>query len=158
MSRTKRALRVTQRFSHACGAQEDVCSHLMVCRVMCRVMPVVIALLMQTACSRQINEDLLTQHRNLGKAFYENPATQQEAVREFQQALEIVPDSAREKLNYALALLRASGRDEEVVRLLQEVQRQDPSLPHTWFNLGIYYKRQGDVKRAIAQFEGMIEH
>ena len=36
------------------------------------------------------------------------------------------------------------------------MQRQDPSLPHTWFNLGIYYKRQGDTNRAIAQFEGMI--
>jgi tetratricopeptide (TPR) repeat protein len=107
-----------------------------------RGLTVAIALFLQAACTRQNNEDLLTQHRNLGKAFYENPTTQQEAVREFQQALELAPDSAREKLNYALALL----------------QRQDPSLPHTWFNLGIYYKRQGDVKRAIAQFEGMIEH
>jgi hypothetical protein len=98
----------------------------------------------------------LAQHRNLGKAFYENPATQQEAVQEFQQALNLAPDSAREKLNYALALLRASGHDDEAVRHLLEVQRQDPSLPHTWFNLGIYYKRQGDVNRAIAQFEGLL--
>jgi Flp pilus assembly protein TadD len=117
---------------------------------------VAIALLLQVACSRPSNpqnsEGLLTQHRNLGKAFYENPATQQEAVREF----ELAPDSAREKLNYALALLRASGRDEEAVRRLEEVQRQDPALPHTWFNLGIYYKRQGDANRAIAQFEGLI--
>src|SRR5437773_7979944 len=90
-------------------------------------------LLVEPACSRQNNQDLLTQHRNLGKAFYENPATQQEAVQEFQQALKLAPDSAREKLNYALALLRASGHDEEAVKLLQEVQRQDPSLPHTWF-------------------------
>ena len=36
------------------------------------------------------------------------------------------------------------------------MQRQDPSLPHTWFNLGIYYRRQGDTKRAIEQFEGML--
>ena len=119
-----------------------------------------IALLFEVACSRQNNrqnnEALLTQHRNLGKAFYENPTTKQDAVREFQQALALAPDSAREKLNYALALLRASGHDEEAVRRLQEVQRQDPSLPHTWFNLGIYYKRQGDANRAIAQFEGML--
>ncbi|MBZ5636031.1 MAG: FG-GAP-like repeat-containing protein, partial [Acidobacteriia bacterium] len=114
------------------------------------------AVLIGTSCSRQVNEDLLAQHRSLGKAFYENPATQKEAVQEFEQALKLAPDSAREKLNYALALLRASGHDEEAVRRLQEVQRQDPSLPHTWFNLGIYYKRQGDTNRAIAQFEGMI--
>jgi len=117
-------------------------------------------LFFDSACSRQnnpqTNEALLTQHRNLGKAFYENPTTKQEAVQEFQQALALAPDSAREKLNYALALLRASGHDEEAVRRLQDVQRQDPSLPHTWFNLGIFYKRQGDANRAIAQFEGML--
>lgn len=121
---------------------------------------VAMALLVEPACSRQNNpennEALLTQHRNLGKAFYENPATQKEAVQEFEQALKLAPDSAREKLNYALALLRASGHDEEAVRRLQDVQRQDPSLPHTWFNLGIYYKRQGDANRAIAQFEGLV--
>jgi tetratricopeptide (TPR) repeat protein len=107
-------------------------------------------------CSKSPNQDLLNLHRNLGKAFYENPTTQQEAVREFQQALEISPDSTRDKLNYALALLKVQGREEEAIKLLQEVQRRDPSLPHTWFNLGIYYKRQGDAKRAIAQFEGML--
>lgn len=115
-----------------------------------------VTLLWQTACSRPSNPEALAQHRNLGKAFYENPATQQEAVREFQQALELAPDSARDKMNYALALLRASGRDEEAVRRLQEVQRQDPALPHTWFNLGIYYKRRGDASQALTQFEGMV--
>ncbi len=114
------------------------------------------AFILTAGCSKPRNQDLLEQHRNLGKAFYENPTTQQEAVREFQQALAITPDSARDKLNYALALLKVQGREAEAVKLLQEVQRQDPSLPHTWFNLGIYYKRQGDTKRAIEQFEGML--
>ncbi len=116
------------------------------------------ALLMQAACTpASRRKSSLTQHRNLGKAFYENPTTKQEAVREFQQgARTLPPDSAREKLNYALALLPSfGGYDEEAVRRLQQVQHQDPSLPHTWFNLGIYYKRQGDANRAISQFEGM---
>jgi Flp pilus assembly protein TadD len=117
---------------------------------------VVIAFLLAVACSKPRNQGLLDQHRNLGKAFYENPTTQQQAVREFQQALAIAPDSARDKLNYALALLKVPGHEEEAIKLLQEVQRQDPSLPHTWFNLGIYYKRQGDAKRAIEQFLGML--
>jgi tetratricopeptide (TPR) repeat protein len=112
--------------------------------------------LLAVACSKPRNQGLLDQHRNLGKAFYENPTTQQEAVREFQQALEIAPDSARDKLNYALALLKVQGREEEAIKLLQQVQRQDPTLAHTWFNLGIYYKRQGDTRRAITQFEGML--
>ena len=114
----------------------------------------VLALLLQTACTRQIDDDLLRQHRNLGKAFYENPTTHQEAVQEFQQALRLAPDSTREKLNYALALLRA-GREKEAVSRLEDVQRQDPSLPYTWFNLGIYYERQGDLNRALTQFTEM---
>jgi len=115
-----------------------------------------IALLLAAACSRPRDENALARHRNLGKALYENPTTKQEAVKEFRQAFEIAPNSARDKLNYALALLRVDGREQEAVKLLEEVQRQDPSLPHTWFNLGIYYSRRGDANRAIAQFEGMI--
>jgi tetratricopeptide (TPR) repeat protein len=115
-----------------------------------------LAFVLAAGCSKPRNQNLLEQHRNLGKAFYENPTTQQQAVMEFQQALQIAPDSARDKLNYALALLKVQGREEEAIKLLQEVQRQDPALPHTWFNLGIYYKRQGDTKQAIAQFEGMV--
>ncbi len=116
----------------------------------------VIAFLFTVACSKPRDQSLLDQYRNLGKAFYENPTTQQQAVQEFQKALAIAPDSTRDKLNYALALLKVQGREEEAIKLLQEVQHQDPSLPHTWFNLGIYYKRQGDTKRAIEQFEGML--
>jgi tetratricopeptide (TPR) repeat protein len=115
-----------------------------------------VALLLAAACSHPRDEAALAQHRNLGKAFYENPTTKQQAVSEFQKALAIAPDSPRERVNYALALLRAGAHEQEAIKLLEEVQRQDPSLPHTWFNLGIYYKHQGDTKRAIAEFEGMI--
>ena len=59
-------------------------------------------------------------------------------------------------MNYALALLRAGGHEQEAVKLLEDVERRDPSLPHPWFNLGIYYKHQGDTNRGIVQFEGMI--
>src|ERR1700733_1132737 len=117
---------------------------------------VAFAFILAVACSKPRNQDLLDQHRNLGKAYYENPTTQQQAVREFQQALEMAPDSTRDKLNYALALLKVQGREEEAIERLQEVQRQDPSLPHTWFNLGIFYKHQGDTQHAIEQFEGML--
>jgi tetratricopeptide (TPR) repeat protein len=99
---------------------------------------------------------LLAQHRNLGKAFYENPTTQAEAVAELKKALDLAPDSLREKLNYGLALMRA-GRATEGVAVLQEVQKRDPSLPHTWFNLGIFYKKAGEQDLAIAQFERMVQ-
>src|SRR5262245_24783001 len=103
-------------------------------------------------------DDELWQYRNLGKAFYENPTTALEAVEQFRKALALRPDSARERLNLALALLRA-GKTDEGVRTLEQVQQQQPNIPHTWFNLGIQYKKRGTPEstlKAIAQFERMI--
>jgi tetratricopeptide (TPR) repeat protein len=100
-------------------------------------------------------EQRLAEARNLGKAFYENPTTGAQAVAEFKKALDLSPKSNREKLNYALALLK-QGDVERAIALLQEVQKLDPSLPHTWFNLGLYYRKNGDADQAIAQFRGML--
>ncbi len=98
----------------------------------------------------------LWHHRNLGKAFYENPATQYEAVGELRQALELAPGSARERVNYGLALLR-SGQVEAGIAELEKAQMQDPSIPHTWFNLGIAYKQLSRYEPAIVQFEEMVK-
>lgn len=98
----------------------------------------------------------LAQYRNLGKAFYENPTTSAQAVAEFRKALDLAPASDREKINYALALLRA-GQTDQAVPILQNVQKHDPSLPYTWFNLGIYYKKNGDEELALAQFRQMVK-
>jgi predicted Zn-dependent protease len=75
---------------------------------------------------------------------------------EFKKALDLAPNSVREKLNYGLALLHA-GEIQEGVAQLKDVQRRDPKLPHTWLNLGIQYKRAGDTDAAVAQFERMDE-
>ena len=100
-------------------------------------------------------EEQLWHYRNLGKAFYENPATQYEAVGAFQKALELAPDSVVDQLNYGLAVMRA-GKTEEGIVELKKAQAQDPSIPHTWFNLGIAYKRASQYDLAIEQFEGMV--
>ena len=100
----------------------------------------------------RVEEDRLWQYRNLGKAFYENPTTQKEAVEQFRLALALVPGSARERFNYGLALLRA-GQTDVAIRELQQVQKQDAKLPHTWFNLGITLKRSGDFNAALSQLE-----
>ena len=107
------------------------------------------ALLLWAADSSTVSSSL-AQHRNLGRAFYENPTTQAEAVVEFKKALDLAPNSIREKLNYGLALLRA-GRTREGVAQLQDVQRRDPKLPHTWFNLGIYYEKAGHISSPTNQ-------
>lgn len=100
-------------------------------------------------------ENALWEHRNLGKAFYENPDTHLQAADQLHAALELAPDSVRERINYGLALLR-SGKTEAGTAELLRSQKQDPSIPHTWFNLGIVYKRAGDYDKAIEQFRGMI--
>ena len=100
--------------------------------------------------------EALHRHRNLGKAFYENPVMGRQAVEELRRALELAPGSAGDRLNYGLALLRA-GRAEEGIRELLAVQRRDPTLPHTWWNLGIAYERLGRRDEARAQLAGMLE-
>ena len=94
--------------------------------------------------------------RNLGKAFYENPTTHHKAVEQFEQALALNPNSARERVNYALALLRA-GKTELGIAELQKVKQQAPEVPHPWFNLGIVFKKQADYEAARKQFERMVE-
>src|SRR6266699_3824242 len=93
-------------------------------------------LALQGQDSARVREETLWRHRNLGKAFYENPTTQTQAVTEFAAALALAPGSARERLNYGLALLRA-GKTKEGVVEIEKAQQQDPKIPHTWFNLGI---------------------
>src|SRR5690242_13669109 len=120
------------------------------------VLSAAVLLLLHGASASRQQQDLLWRHRNLGKAFYENPTTQKEAVIEFKQALDVAPDSARERVNYGIALLRAGLTKEAVAELLQ-AQKQDPTIPHTWFNLGIVYKKDGDYEHAIQQLEQMAK-
>jgi predicted Zn-dependent protease len=115
----------------------------------------VCALLFLRAAEPAAVDERLMRHRNLGKAFYENPTTQNEAVEEFRKALALAPNSARERLNFGLALLRA-GKTAEGMAELVRVQKQDSSIPHTWFNLGIAYKNAGEEDKAISQFERMV--
>jgi Tfp pilus assembly protein PilF len=100
--------------------------------------------------------DSIWTHRNLGKAFYENPTTGPLAVEEFRQALALAPDSPRDRINYGLALLRA-GKTQEGIAELERAQAQDPSIPHTWFNLGIAFKKDSQYEKAIVQFEQMVK-
>jgi tetratricopeptide (TPR) repeat protein len=95
-------------------------------------------------------------HRNLGKAYYENPMTQIKAVEEFKQALALAPNSTRDRVNYGLALLRA-GKTPEAIQELVKAQKEDPSIPHTWFNLGMAYKKEFDHQHAVEQLEGMLK-
>jgi hypothetical protein len=111
--------------------------------------------LLSGADASRVVEDRIGRFRNLGKAFYENPTMQPQAVEEFKKALDLAPNSAREHVNYGLALLRA-GRTKEGVAELERAQKMDPKIPHTWFNLGIVFKKEGEYAPAVAQFEGLL--
>ena len=100
--------------------------------------------------------DQLAQARNLGKAFFENPTTQNESLEQFKKALDLAPGSVREQINYGLALLHA-GKTEEGVAQLLKAQKADPKIPHTWFNLGIAYENDSKTDEAIAQFQEMVK-
>src|SRR5215475_9420979 len=105
--------------------------------------------------SKPAARDLIWHHRNLGKAYYENPMTQLKAVDEFREALAL-SGSTRDRINYGLALLRA-GKTEDAVSELAKAQKKNPSIPHTWFNLGMAFKKQMDHQHAIEQFQGMLK-
>jgi len=120
------------------------------------VLAVLAGLMLCAQQNRPSNAERLWQLRNLGKAFYENPTTQAQAVEQFRQALALAPNSVRERVNYGLALLRA-GKTTEGIAELEKAQKQDPKLPHTWFNLAIAYKRQADFDRAMTQLQGALK-
>lgn len=116
-------------------------------------------ILVVVVCSAQTGggvEERLWHYRNIGKAYYENPTDQAKAPEEFRKALELNLNSARDRLNYGLALLRA-GKTKEGVAELERVQKQEPKLPYTWFNLGIVYRKEGEFEKAIPQFVKMAE-
>ena len=119
------------------------------------IVAVAAILLLVGADSSRVEQDRLGHYRNLGKAFYENPTMQAQAVDAFKKALELAPNSPREIINYGLALLRAGQLKDGMAELIR-AQKLDPSIPNTWFNLAIQYKRQGDWSQAVAQFQGML--
>ena len=75
---------------------------------------------------------------------------------DFKKAFDLNPDSARERINYGLALLRAAKTAEGIAEL-EKGQKQDATNRHTWFNLGIAYKKESRYEDAIKQFEQMIK-
>jgi hypothetical protein len=119
------------------------------------ILSVAALVLLSGADASRVVQDRIGRFRNLGKAFYENPTTYPQAVDEFKKALDVAPNSAREQVNYGLALLRA-GRTKEGIAELERAQKLDPKIPHTWFNLGIVFKKEGDYAPAVAQFEGLL--
>ena len=114
------------------------------------------ALVIATAETAGTDSAKLAEHRNLGRAFYESAGASKQAMEHLGQAAAMNPESARDRLNYGLALLRG-GQPEAGIAEIKKAQELDPSIPHTWFNLGIEYKKLGKHEEAIEQLEGMAK-
>jgi hypothetical protein len=113
-------------------------------------------LVLGTGVARPASEEELWRHRNLGKALFEAPDTMSKAPAELKKALDLAPDSHRDRLNYGIALLRNGELDAAIVEL-EKAQKLNPDLPYSWFNLGIAYKRKGRRGDALRQFEHMVQ-
>jgi tetratricopeptide (TPR) repeat protein len=100
-------------------------------------------------------EGRLASLRNLGKALYENPATQYDAVEVLREAWE-VSGEARDRVNYGLGLMRA-GREEAGLAELAAAQGEAPEIPHTWWNLGLAAEKAGRYEEAQRQLAGLLE-
>jgi tetratricopeptide (TPR) repeat protein len=100
-------------------------------------------------------EARLASLRNLGKALYENPATQYDAVDVLRQAWELSGE-ARDRVNWGMSLLRA-GQAEAGLAELAAAQEAAPEIPHTWWNLGVAAEKAGDYDTARRQLEGLLE-
>jgi tetratricopeptide (TPR) repeat protein len=72
-----------------------------------------------------------------------------------QAPFDLAPNSARDRVNYGMALLRTGNTKQAIVEL-ERAQKLDPKLPHSWFNLGVAYKREARYEDAIKQFQGML--
>ena len=85
------------------------------------------------------------------------PPPKSKRSRSFKQALAIAPDSARDKLNYALALLRRKATSRRPSSFSKKCSARTPPSRTPGSISASITSAQGDTKRAIAQFEGMLQ-
>ena len=101
----------------------------------------------------------LDARRLIGKAYYENAETPPQfvpAADEFRRCLELAPDSAIDRFNLGLCLMRGE-KFEEALASLNEARRLNPDLLAATYVTGIVYKRLGQSAGAIKCLEQVIE-
>ena len=79
----------------------------------------------------------------------------QEAITQYDQALEIEPDYADAHCNLGAALTQV-GRVQEAREHLEESQRLAPDSASTHASLGLALEQMGDVQQAMEQFEAAL--
>ena len=85
--------------------------------------------------------------------------TRQRSARGFGRAAELLPDDMAIQLDYATALLEASGGGApppEAVARLEKIVARDPSNPDALYYLGEVAQRQGDAKSAALYWQRLL--
>ncbi|MBN2559605.1 MAG: VCBS repeat-containing protein [Phycisphaerae bacterium] len=93
----------------------------------------------------------LDAQRLIGKAYYENAETPPQfmpAANVFRHCIELAPDSAVDRFNLGLCLMRGE-KFEEALQTLNEARRLDPDLLAASYVTGIVYKRLSKADEAI---------
>jgi tetratricopeptide (TPR) repeat protein len=94
-------------------------------------------------------------HINLGASFFKKGRVD-EAIAEYQKALEINPRSVGAHFDLGNAL-RKKGSVDEAITQFQSALRIDPKLALTHINLGIALFQKGKVDEAITQYQEALE-
>lgn len=90
-------------------------------------------------------------HDGLGECLA-NRGRLDEAIDQFQKALNIAPGYPEIKTNLILALTK-KGRTDEAIPYLQTLLKEDPSNAQAHYNLGNALQKKGDSQGAIAAYE-----
>jgi tetratricopeptide (TPR) repeat protein len=96
-------------------------------------------------------------HHNLGLYLVNVPGRLQEAINEFQTAVNMYPLNAPWHSNLGLALAKMPGHMPQAMAELQEAVRLDPTLPQAHNNLGLVLMEvPGRLPDAIAEFQAAL--
>ena len=94
-------------------------------------------------------------HLNLGQQF-QSSGRIDEAIREYQHALEIRPNLVAASSNLAAILLNR-GQFDEAEPVLLDLTRTSPSFAEGWVNLGALYMNRREFDQALAAYDRALE-
>ena len=101
------------------------------------------------------NPDSWVGHNNLGLTLFEN-GQPDEAIEQFQKALELNPDYVDAHSNLGLVLVQI-GQLNEAIAQYQKAAEINPNNAAVHYNLGVALSQKGQLDEAIAQYRKAFE-